>query len=265
MAVVEPLLNELDQNYNVDKATLGSGKDEDPSGWMIESFEKLIQEIDDQVRSAIHMAEFFDSEVQSMQEDESLKVTSRLVSVLSGQLVNALPLSFSSIAFAYFRAVFSRATSEQMQSIDTHHSLTTARIEPKGRSLQNGRKVRDLYESNDTEMHAIHLSDESEDLRRFRQICSKLQHIGIATQMAEVATNMVHREIEGLVLGEFARKWDIPALEQGRHWMTNVAIPFLRSTVLPIEHEGTDIVEKLLMTCTPVNGVTIYVCLLLHR
>lgn len=253
MAVVEPLLNELDRNYNVDKATHGSVGSEDSSGWIIESFEKLIQEIDDQVRSALHMAEFFDSEVQSMQEDESLKVTSRLVSVLSGQLVNALPLSFSSIAFIYFRAVFGRVTSEQMQSIDTRHGLTTIRTKPKGRSLQNGRKVRDLYESNDTEMQTIHLSDDSEDLRRFRQICSKLQHIGIATQMAEVATNMVHREIEGLVFGEFSRKWDVPALEQGKLWMSHVAIPFLRSTVLPIEHEGTDIAEKLLVTCIPIK------------
>ncbi|GJJ73425.1 anaphase-promoting complex subunit 2 [Entomortierella parvispora] len=245
MAVVEPLLNELDQDYNKDKTTQDSMKDKDRSSWMIKAFEELIQEIDVQVRSALHMAEFFDSEVQSMQEDESLKVSSKLVSVLSGQLVNALPLSFSSIAFIYFRAVFSRVTAEQMQSLDTHPGSTIPRSEPKGRLLQNGRKVRDLYESGDTEMHAIHLSDGSEDLGRFRQICSKLQHIGIATQMAEVATNMVHREIERLVFGEFARKWDTPALEQGKRWMSNVAIPFLRSTVLPIEHEGDHGMRKL--------------------
>ncbi|KAG0045195.1 Anaphase-promoting complex subunit 2 [Gryganskiella cystojenkinii] len=254
-----------------DQQQVPKDKENISEDWMIETFEGLIQEIDDQIRSALQMTEFFDAEIQIARADESLEVTSRLVSILSGQLLNALPVSFNSIAFLYFRSIFRRhrhlissTSSDERMSIhgqesslqnDQRGQVSAGRSisgkEPQGRILQNGRKVRDLYEPEaETETQAFHLGDDnnnnikgmddenSKQLEVFRKVCSKLQHIGIATQMAEVATNVVNREIEKLIFELFARNWSVPTLEQGQQWMNQVAVPFLRSTILPMESRG---------------------------
>ncbi|KAF9581753.1 Anaphase-promoting complex subunit 2 [Lunasporangiospora selenospora] len=74
--------------------------------------------------------------------------------------------------------------------------------------------------------------DAQERVDHYLDLCHQLEEIGLAAHLTDVIMRVLYSRIERKILGTFKQQWTAATLDEGKDWMVNIILPFLRMSLL---------------------------------